>query len=227
MLSLIFKTVLLYTIVVISLRVMGKRQIGELQPSELVITLLVSEIAALPIQETNRSIKTILVPLATLILFELLISLLNIKSVHFRNLLQGSAIIIIRDGVVDQGQLKRLRYSMEDVLEELRKKDIFDISEVQYAIAETDGTISVMPKPGKRPVTPEDLKIEVENDTIPVTVIDDGVIIKNNLPECDLTEKSFEKFMKKKNLDKKDILFLSMTSSGNYTIIKKDTLRKK
>ena len=217
MLSLIFKTVLLYTIVVISLRVMGKRQRGELQPSELVITLLVSEIAALPIQETNRSIKTILVPLATLILFELLISLLNIKSVHFRNLLQGSAIIIIRDGVVDQGQLKRLRYSMEDVLEELRKKDIFDISEVQYAIAET--------KPGKRPVTPEDLKIEVENDTIPVTVIDDGVIIKNNLPECDLTEKSFEKFMKKKNLDKKDILFLSMTSSGNYTIIKKDTLR--
>ena len=154
MLSLIFKTVLLYTIVVISLRVMGKRQIGELQPSELVITLLVSEIAALPIQETNRSIKTILVPLATLILFELLISLLNIKSVRFRNLLQGSAIIIIRDGVVDQGQLKRLRYSMEDVLEELRKKDIFDISEVQYAIAETDGTISVMPKPGKRPVTP-------------------------------------------------------------------------
>lgn len=227
MLTLILKTVLLYAIVVISLRVMGKRQIGELQPSELVITLLISEIAALPIQETERSIKSILVPLATLIIFELFTSILNIKSVHFRNLLQGSSIIIIRDGIVDQRQLKRLRYSMEDVLEELRKKDIFDISEVQYAIAETDGSISVMPKPGKRPVTPEDLSLEVENDSIPVTVIDDGVIITNNLPECGHTKKSFEKFMKKKNINKKEVLFLSMTLSGNYTMIKKDRPTKK
>lgn len=227
MLTLILKTVLLYTMVVISLRVMGKRQIGELQPSELVITLLISEIAALPIQEAERSIKSILVPLATLIIFELFTSILNIKSVYFRNLLQGSSIIIIRDGIVDQKQLKRLRYSMEDVLEELRKKDIFDISEVQYAIAETDGSISVMPKPGKRPITPEDLSLEVENDTIPVTVIDDGVVIANNLPECGHTKKSFEKFMKKKNINKKDVLFLSMTLSGNYTIIKKDRPTKK
>lgn len=227
MITLILKTVLLYVIVVFSLRVMGKRQIGELQPSELVITLLISEIAALPIQETNRSIKTILVPLATLILFELFTSLLNIKSVHFRNLLQGSSVIIIRDGTVDQRQLKRLRYSMEDVLEELRKKDIFDVSEVQYAFAETDGTISVMPKPGKRPLTPDDISLTVEDDTIPVTVIDDGVIITNNLIECGHTKESFKRFLKKKNIDKKDILFMSMTLSGNYTVIKKDKFPKK
>ena len=220
--ALFLKTAALYVIVVAALRIMGKRQIHELQPSELVITLLVSEIAAAPLQDSEKSIGSVMIPLLTLIVFELITSVLNIKSVKFRNFLQGNSAVIIRDGQVDQKQLKKLRYSLEDLLEELRKKDIFDISEVQYAIAETDGSISILPIPEKRNVTPSDLNLSVEHDSAPVTVIDDGVIVYDNLNECNLTEKKLMNMIREKKLDIKKILLMQTTIAGNTTIILKD-----
>lgn len=220
--ALFLKTAALYVIVVAALRIMGKRQIHELQPSELVITLLVSEIAAAPLQDSEKSIGSVMIPLLTLIVFELITSVLNIKSVKFRNFLQGNSAVIIRDGQVDQKQLKKLRYSLEDLLEELRKKDIFDISEVQYAIAETDGSISILPIPEKRNVTPSDLNLSVEHDSAPVTVIDDGVIVYDNLNECNLTEKKLMNMIREKKLDIKKILLMQTTIAGNTTIILKN-----
>ncbi|MDD6807903.1 MAG: DUF421 domain-containing protein [Oscillospiraceae bacterium] len=147
------KTIILYFLVIACIRLMGKRQIGELQTSELVITLLISEVAAVPIQSDDRSIRSIIVPLLVLVLLEVIISFLNIKNKKIRYLLQGKPTIIISNGQLDKAALKRLRYSMDDVMEELRKKDIFDINEVEYAVTETDGTISALKKPDQREVT--------------------------------------------------------------------------
>ena len=147
------KTIILYFLVIVCIRLMGKRQIGELQTSELVITLLISEVAAVPIQNDDRSIRSVIVPLLVLVLLEVIISFLNIKNKKIRYLLQGKPTIIISNGQLDKAALKRLRYSMDDVMEELRKKDIFDINEVEYAVTETDGTISALKKPDQREVT--------------------------------------------------------------------------
>ncbi len=155
------KTVVLYFLVITCIRLMGKRQIGELQTSELVITLLISEVAAVPLQDENRSVGSIIVPLILLVVFEVIVSFLNIKSQKIRHLLQGKPTVIINSGQVDMSALKRIRYSMDDVMEELRKKDIFDINEVEYAVIETDGTISALKKPDKCEVTMGNLESSV------------------------------------------------------------------
>ena len=140
------RTVILYIVIIVSMRILGKRQIGELQPAELVITILLSEILAIPMQDTSLPLMNTIIPVLLLVGFEIIISILNLKSVKFRSAMQGNPLIVIREGKIDQKQLKELRFTTDDLLEELRKKDIFDISEVWYAIVETDGTLSVMLK---------------------------------------------------------------------------------
>lgn len=224
-LIIIFKTLVLYGAVVVCIRTMGKRQIGELQPSELVITLLVSEIAAVPLQDENTPLENALIPLAVMLFFEFAVSVWSIKSVKFRNLVQGKSVIIIRDGTVDQEQLKKLRYTIEDVLEELRKNNIWSIDDVQYAFVETDGKITVLEKPEKRQVTAEQLGIPVRSDSVPVTVIDDGVIIKENLKECNITESKISTLLENRGLKIKDVLLLEMTKRGITALILKQKKR--
>ncbi len=178
--NLIAQTVVVYIIVVFGLRIMGKRQIAELQPSELVITLMVSEIATIPLQDDSKGFIDAFVPVATLVIFEIIVSFIDLKSAKFRNLTQGKSVIIIHNGKVNIAELRKLRYSMEDVWEALRKEGIFDLKDVQYAIAETDGTISVLPIAEKRPLTPSDMKKSVKNDPVPPGVKEEGVKPEQN-----------------------------------------------
>ncbi len=173
--NLIVQTVIIYIIVVFGLRIMGKRQIAELEPSELVITLMVSEIATIPLQDESKGFIDAFVPVATLVIFEIIVSFIDLKSEKFRNLTQGKSVIIIHNGKVSISELRKLRYSMEDVWEALRKEGIFDLNDVQYAVAETDGTISVLPIPEKRPITPEDMKKKVNGETTPPGIKEAGV----------------------------------------------------
>lgn len=173
--TLIFQTVIVYIIVVFGLRIMGKRQIAELQPSELVITLMVSEIATIPLQDDSKGFIDAFVPVATLVIFEIIVSYIDLKSAKFRNITQGKSVIIIHNGKVNITELRKLRYSMEDVWEALRKEGVFDLKDVQYAVAETDGTISVLPIPEKRPLTPTDMKKKVQHETIPPGIEEEGV----------------------------------------------------
>ena len=148
----LIRTSVLYIFVIAIMRLMGKRQIGELQPTELVVTLLLSEIIAIPMQDNDISLVSTIVPVLVLVGFEILISVIGLKSVKIRSLMQGNSIIIIRDGKLDLEKIKELRFTIDDILEALRQKDIFDISKVQYAVVETNGTISVMLKPQFEPV---------------------------------------------------------------------------
>ncbi len=174
-LHLIYQTVLVYIFVVIGIRLMGKRQIAELEPSELVVTLMISEIATIPLQDDKKGLLDALLPIVVLIILEFIVSFLDLKSSKFRNITQGKSVIIIHNGKVNMPELRRLRYSMEDVWEGLRKEGVFDLKEVQYAVAETDGTISVLLVPEKRPLTPNDMNKKSENDPRPPGIKETGV----------------------------------------------------
>ena len=145
MLIVFFRVLLIYALIIVSLRLMGKRQIGQLQPSELVVTILVSNIATMAIEDNNVPLVSGIIPILTLVSFDVIISALTLRYKKMRRLVSGTPRVIIRDGKIDQQQLKELRFTIDDMMEELRGKDIFDIRDVAFAIVETTGTLSVYP----------------------------------------------------------------------------------
>ena len=222
MLTTIIRTVILYFSAVISVRLMGKRQIGELQPTELVVTILLSEIAAIPIQDNDIPLINSLIPLMLLVGFEIILSVINVNNVRFRKISDGNPFIIVRDGVPDQKKLKMLRLSVDDILSALRQKDVFDISDVQYAIMETNGSVSVLLKPEKRNLSPGDMKIETEDKGFLSPVIIDGRVLKNHLHECNKSLDDILNELNSQNYKQDDILLMTVDKNGNYSYIFKD-----
>lgn len=222
MLIVFARAVILYVAIIASVRIMGKRQIGELQPSELVITILISEIAAIPINDNGIPLVNSFIPLLVLVSLEIITSCVSIKSRKFRNVMQGNSIIIIKNGVIDQVQIKRLRFSVDDIMEELRKKNVFDINEIQYAIVETDGTISIMLKPNKRPVTSGMLDIKIDDNGIPFIIIDDGKMVETHFKDCNMDKEKVNNLINSNNIKLEDILIMTIDTAGNVNIIKKD-----
>lgn len=217
----LIRTVILYLLVVVTMRIMGKRQIGELQPTELVITILLSEIVAIPMQDNDLPLTNTIIPVLVLVGFEILISVISLKSVRFRSLMQGNSLIIIRNGILDQSQIKRLRFTIDDILEALRQKNVFDISQVQYAIAETNGEINVMLKPEFQNVTKQDLKLNMQDTGIPCVVIANGKIIQSDFKDCGMTPEKLQKIIKKDKINVKETLLMTIDKSGNKTVIGK------
>ena len=216
------RTLILYILLIVIMRVMGKRQIGQLQPGELVITMLISEVAAIPMQDNDIPMINSVIAVLLLAAFEIIMSAIAMKSIRFRSLIQGNSIIIIRNGVLDQKQMKRLRYTVDDLLEALREKDVFSISDVQYAVAETDGSLSVLLKPEKRNVTVGDTCLQGEKSSIQCVVICDGRIIKSGMNDCGMTENALRQILSQKNLSADEILLLTCDPEGNTDIIKKE-----
>ena len=200
------RTIILYFAVILAMRIMGKRQIGEMQPFELVVTLMLSDLAAVPMQETGIPLLSGLVPICALVILEILLSYLSLKSGHARAFLLGRPAIIIRGGVLDEREMQRLRVNIDDVEEELRKKDIKSVDEVEIAILETDGSISAFPKS--------------DGGTLPYTLISDGRILSENLKKCGLTEKEMRKMLG--NTDPADIFLATYTKNDGLALQKKE-----
>lgn len=222
MLTTIIRTVILYLAAVFSVRLMGKRQIGELQPTELVVTILLSEIAAIPIQDNDIPLINSIVPLMLLVGFEILSSVIGIKSVRFRKINDGNPFIIIKDGVIDQKKLKALRLTVDDLLSALRQKDVFDISDVEYAVMETNGSVSLLLKPEKRGVTAQDMNITVKDSGFLCPVIIDGRIIGKHLSNCGFSRKKLDSALKKAKLSQNEVLLMTVDKNGKTEIIKKE-----
>lgn len=222
MLTTIIRVIILYLFVTISLRIMGKRNIGELQPTELVITLLLSEFAAIPIEDNSVPLINSLIPVMILISLEIINSVISMKSTKFRNISDGNALLIIKDGKLDQKQLKNLRLTIDDVLAALRQKDVFDINEVAYAIIETNGTLSVLLKPQFQNSTKQDVKIKTKNDGYTCPVIIDGAIVKKNLEVLEIKKEDIEKILEKKKVHKKEIFLMNLDKNKNAEIILKE-----
>ncbi len=215
----LIRVIIIYVLVIFSMRLMGKRQVGELQTSELVITILLSEIAAIAVQDTGQPLINSIAAVFLLVAFEVLCSAISIKSTGFRKLISGNSLVVINDGRVDINQLKRLRFSLDDLLEALRCKDVFDISTVQYAILETNGEISVLLKPDCRTVTSGMMNIEVEDSGLQCTVIYDGKIVRDDFALCSMTEKKITDELKKRNLQLGSVMLMTADRGGNFNVV--------
>lgn len=144
MLVLLIRTVLLYAFIILAVRLMGKRQVSDMQTSELVITLIISDIAAIPMQSIEQPLLSGFVPILVLVALEILVSILMLKSSKFRNVICGNPVVIIKNGKILESQLKRLRISYEDLYSLLRQQEIFDVTDIKYAIVETNGSVSIL-----------------------------------------------------------------------------------
>ena len=222
MIATIIRTFIIYCFVSLCVRLMGKRQLGQLQPGELVITILISEIAATPITDTSQPIINTVISLMLLVAFEIFSSLLCRKSLKFRHASDGKPITLIKHGKLNQKNLKTLRFTIDEVLSALRQKDIFDINEVEYAVVETNGNLSVLLKQNKQPLTQETYESPKKTTDAPCVVIIDGKIIESSLNDSPVTIDEINKKVKKDKVDKKDILLMTVTKSNKYTIIRKE-----
>lgn len=221
MLISIIRTTVLYAFVIFAIRIMGKRQISDMQPSELVATLIISNIASLPMQNTSQPFFSGVVPVIILVALEILTSAIMMKSSKFRRMICGNPIVVIRDGEILQSQMRRLRLSNEDLFTQLRQQDVFSIESVQYCIMETNGSISVLKKPEKRQPTADDMNIEIEDNKIEAVVINDGDILDNSLELCKKTKSDVYDILKKENAKVSDIFIMSLDGVGNYNIVYK------
>ena len=213
------RTVILYILVVFALRVMGKRQIGELQPSELVVAIMISDLATTPVSDINIPLMAGIIPILTLLVFEVVISFTTLKSEGFRNLLSGKPAVIIKNGVISQRELKKMRFSIEDLLEQLRLKDIFSISDVYMAILETNGELTVVEKASKKTVTAEDLNLTVKQEKIPLVIISDGKLRKEHLQGSGFDKKWVLDTIREYNIDKiEDVFIFSIDDDDKYTL---------
>lgn len=222
MLIVFIRAVILYIIVIISVRIMGKRQIGELQPTELVITILVSNIATLPLEDLNIPLISGIIPILLLVCFDVIMSGATLKFRNLRRVVSGTAKVVIRDGKIEQGVLKELRFSIDDLMVALRGKDVFDISEVQFAVIETNGKISVYKKFDNTEVTNKDLKINGTSKNPPMIVIEDGVIVEHGLREIEKEKSWVEEQIAKKHLTINQVFLMTADRNGKVSIIQKD-----
>ncbi len=218
------RTIIFYFFVLIVVRVMGKRQIGQLQPFELVVAIMIAELAVLPMENLTTPILAGILPIATIMVLEISMSLITLKSERARSIFCGRPSIVVENGKIVEKELRKTRCNINDLLELLRNKDITNIADVEFAIMETNGNLSIIPKSQRRPINPEDLGISTDYEGLSVPLIIDGNINHNNLNTIKLTEKWLRKELKKlgvKNVG--DVFFASIDSAGDvYYQLKED-----
>ena len=217
----IIRTLILYAVIIVAVRLMGKRQIGEMQTSELVVTLLISDIASLPMQNTDQSLLSGFVPILILIICEIVLSVLMMKRARFRRLVCGLPQIIIKNGEIDQAQMKKLRKSTEDLCEQLRQAGCFKLSQVEYAIIETNGKLSILKKPEEESPSCSQLNIKPEKGNIETVVISDGELSKNSIEICGTSEQKIKKILNSEKTKLEDVFIMTFNNSGQYKIIKR------
>lgn len=220
MITTIIRTAILYFLLIISVRIMGKRQIGDMQPNELVITLLISEIAAIPLQDTSKPILDGVLAVFVLVILEIILSVLTLKNMYVRKMMSGKSVIVIKDGVIDRNAMKMVRMTVLDLVEQLRQQQIFDISSVNFAVLEVNGSLSVLLKKSEQPATAKDVNADKDSksDALPLPVISDGKIVSESLELLGITEKNLKNQIR---TDKNNILLMTLDKNGNKNIIKK------
>ena len=220
--NIIIKGLIIYIIVAVAVRFMGKRQIGELQPGELVITIVLSQIATMPLQDKEFPMLSGITLVFLFVTLELFSSFLAMKFRPYRTLMQGHSVLIIKDGQLLKKNLSMIRYSTDDLLEALRLKDVFDISDVLYAYIETNGSVSVKMKKEAETATLRDLAIPCSDDALPCLVISDGKIIERDFSLCNMTTERIDKILRKKNLKVSDVFLMTADKQGNTYIVRKE-----
>jgi len=232
MITLILRSIIVYCIVLFAVRIMGKRQIGDMQPFELVITLIIADLACIPMSDTTIPIVFGIIPLFTLVILHHFFTFLNRKSILFRKIVNGKPIIIIDKNGINYPALKKLNMTLNDLTESLRIAQCLNISDVAYAIVETNGNISVLLKNSAQPVSNESMNIKSEKDSLNIILINDGKLLIENLIYLKLDNSFINKILKDDKIKNiKDVLIVTIDKNGNIYLQEKfkpyKTLKKK
>ena len=222
MLIAIVRTLILYIFIITALRLMGKRQISDMQPSELVVTLVVSDIASLPMQNTSQPLLSGMIPVMVLVGLEILTSVLMMKSRTVRKLVCGNPVVVIEDGRLLQKQMKRLRMTNSDLMEQLRQQNVFSLNDVQYCIVETNGALSILEKPEKRVPNAEEAGVTIEDNKLEAVVVSDGKLLREGLSMCQKDERKVVNILSENHIPMGSVFLMTMDGSGAYRIIRKE-----
>lgn len=216
MLTIIIRSIIIYLIVLLVFRIMGKRQLGQMQPFELVLTLIIADLATIPMAEVAVPVLHGIIPVFTLVIVHFLLTLLSHSSSKMSRFISGKPVIIINPNGIDYKAMKKLNISVDDIFEAIRGQGYFSLDQVDYAIMETNGKMSVLPTSACSPATNESMGVKVEEAVIPVTLINDGKIIKENLNIAKVDETFITNFIKKKTNAKKvkDVLLMTLDKNG-------------
>jgi len=216
------RTIILYLVLIASVRVMGKRQIGQMEASEFVVTMLVANLASIPMQDSGIPLYSGLVPILTVLGAELVLTGFSLWSVRFRRLMCGKPVILIENGHILQPNLRATRVTLDELMGHLREKDVLDIRTVQYAILETNGNLSVFPYPSQVPASAEEAGIKTTKRYLPVTIIEDGYLFRENLALSGKDEAWVRKVLAEKGCTVQSTWLLSVDGAENVIFQKKE-----
>ena len=222
MLISVIRTLILYAFIIVAIRLMGKRQISDMQPSELVVTLVVSDIASLPMQNTSQPLLSGVIPVMVLVALEILTSVIMMKSRRFRRLVCGNPVVVIEDGKLLQGQLRRLRMTTEDLFAQLRQQNIFSLADVQYCIVETNGMVSVLEKPQHRIPDAEEMGVAIEDNKLETVVISDGKLLRDGMELCQTDSEQVKRLLEESGVRAEEVFLMTLDGKGNYRIVRKE-----
>ena len=216
------RTIILYLILILVIRLMGKRQIGQMEPAEFVVTMLVANLAAIPMQDGGIPIFSGVVPILTVLGVELVLSAVSLKSSKIRKLLCGKPVILIENGNIMQQNLKKTRITLDELSGHLREKDVLDIQTVQYAILETNGNLSVFPYPKEKPASAKDAGIKARHQFLPITIISDGELMEDNLRKAKKDAVWLRKVLEENRATQEDTWLLTIDGGNHVVFFRKE-----
>ena len=217
------RTLIMYSVLVLVIRLLGKRQIGQMAPSEFVVTMLIANLASITLEETDTPLTAGLIPIGTVLVIEMILSHISLKSIRFRKLLCGKPVILIENGRILQENLRATRVTLDELMGHLREKDVLDIQTVQYAILETNGNLSVFPFPKEMPPSAKDLGVTPKDRFLPVTIIEDGFLFRENLREAGKDESWVHKVLGEYRAGIAGTWLLTVDKSGHVVWLGKET----
>ena len=216
------RTAFLYLVLILSVRMMGKRQIGQMEASEFVVTMLVANLASIPMQDAAIPLYSGLLPILVVLGMELSLSGLILRSVLIRRFFCGKPVILVDNGKILMENLRRTRVTLDELTGHLRSKDVLDIQTVQFAILETDGSLSVFPYPAERPATAKEAGIQAKKQYLPITIIEDGYVSKDNLQKAGKDHAWLEKQLRNHQATRQETLLLTVDQGEHVVFLRKE-----
>ncbi len=216
------RTVIVYLVLIASIRLMGKRQISQMEPSEFVVTMLVANLASIPMENPEIPLSAGLIPILTVLALELILSVLSLRSIFVRKLLCGKPVILIENGRILRENLRRTRITLDELTSHLRQKDVLDLRSVQFAILETNGNLSVFPYPKDRPASAGEAGIQAKPQHLPITMVADGRIVRSNMALANKDETWIQKVLAQRQASIGDTLLLMVDKSDHIIFYRKE-----
>ena len=215
------RTVIIYLVLIGAVRLMGKRQLGQLEASEFVVTMLAANLAALPIENPEFPMSHGILAIVVLLGMERILSVAAMRSLWFRKVLCGKPVILIEDGKILRENLRRTRIHLDELTEHLRQKDVLDLKSVQFAVLETDGSLSVFPYPGERPASAKEAGIQARPQYIPITIVSDGKLMKENLAVAGKDRAWVDRVLRQRSAEIGNTLLLTVDKANKIVFYSK------